>query len=87
MGERLVTLAGFENEGQAQFLVERLDNAGIKAVVTGQTDTVETPDLKDITELNGPVLVQVPEELLKKASAVIEEETDTDMGPNNPYVV
>ncbi len=87
MGERLVTLAGFENEGQAQFLVERLDNAGIKAVVEGAEQDLASPEPREITSLNGPVLVKVPEELLKKASAVFEEETDSDMGPINPHIL
>lgn len=87
MGERLVTLAGFESEGQAQFLVERLDNAGITAVVEGAEQDVVSPEPREITSLEGPVVVKVPEELLKKASTVLEEETDADMGPDNPHVL
>jgi hypothetical protein len=85
MPERLVTLMRFERRSQAEYMVERLVNAGIEPTV--QDERSGEPPTPDTLPLGGgPVLLQVPESRAKEAGEILQEGFDEDMGDINPQI-
>lgn len=81
MPERFVTLARYQHQEQALYHKERLENAGIDAIVVSDREG-EPPEPHSLPLAGGPVLLQVPERDAKAAGEVFVEDADDAMGQN-----
>jgi len=84
MPEKFVTIMTYERANQAQYHKEVLENAGIKAILTGrQSEEISSPDTLPLS--GGPVYLRVPENQALAAGQALEEHLD-EMTGGNPAV-
>ena len=84
MEERYVSLMSFDHDHQAQYYLERLENAGIQGRLANESTSDTVTSREALPKLGGPVQLQVRETDAKRAGELLAESFDDQMDGGNP---